>query len=500
MIKNIFGLVGTGKTEELIKNVDYLLNNEIDFCILTFTRSARDNIKMRLEKKGIDLKDVEILTAHQKAFRLLQLNKNQIFEKNYEKLEEFKNLLKQKTKLNFNPKQIKIVYDSIQKEKGNLYFDFYNYLRNSEPYNFKNTETIRKRLIEFNKIINRNLNFDIYLQFEDTLTKFLNENDLITFSDMLVEALKIASREYNYVLIDEAQDCTNSIFNFASKLGKVILYGDLAQRIFYSFGDTKETIEYMLKDYEFKNVNFRTPLSLSHLLKKYGKVIYEKKYKVKLKNDFVFNSNVKGKYEFIKRSSNIYNDLYLAIELAKNEIQKNKNVTILVRLNSTLLKLEKILTEDYNIPFIIKTSIDDYVVNYQELINAFNIAKTNFQILQSSDGLIKFSNEKEFIVNEIYKNIEGAKIKKEKSKRLAIRNFEKLSNLQKEDIKLTISTIHSFKGFENDVIICLIEYSRPRILELKELELYYTGITRAREKLYLISDYIIEEPNEIWSY
>jgi len=506
-VKVIFGIVGSGKTEKCVKDVINLLrdNSPINILVVSFTKATRNNFIDRFirEASNYELESLNfssfqdfkeflkynIRTLHSLALQHLQNTKGEeikIFEEDLEALTKFKNELFEKYGIEFNPKKVEFSPDTemIKIPLGNVYFQCFNYIYNSNP---EPTEEEKIELIsKFAKLTNTTIYIDFYFEFEKFLFEFLEKNSLTTYTLMLLEFykyLKNSSPLYEYVIVDEAQELTNTMFLIVERLGRnIYLYGDLAQRIYYTFGENNKVIDILINSKsEFINKTYRIPSGMSPLIEKFVYRIY-RKYNL----DFpqIEYENFGGTYE-IKNLNNY--TLEQIIKDAYYEMLKGKKVVILFRFNRTLLKARKIAMS-LNIPTTIFSGVSYFYLNIPLVLD---------KILEIISGehnqLIAFDFE--FLISQLIKEL---KIENEPFKiRELVRFLNYLryeigfENLNEETIKelkqyyesLILSTIHSFKGFEADVVYLVLDITTKRFLETQEIEVIYTALTRAKEKL-----------------
>jgi len=505
-VKIIFGIVGSGKTEKCVKDVINLLkdNSPIGIVIVSFTRATRNNFIDRFLREASnyelealnfssfrDFKEFlkyNIRTLHSLALEYLLNTKGEIkiFEEDKEALTKFKIELYEKFGIEFNPQKIEFSPDTemIKIPLGNIFFLCFNYIYNSipEPTEEQKTDLV----IKFAKLTNATIYPKIYLEFEKFLFEFLEKNNLTTYTLMLFEFYKYLKNSqyiYEYVIVDEAQELTNLMFLIVELLGKnVYLYGDLAQRIYYAFGENDKVINVLINSKtEFLNKTYRIPSGMSPLI---NKIVYRIYGKYNLSFPEIEYENAGGSYEI--RNSNKYT-LEQILKDAYYEMLKGKKVAVLFRYNRTLLRARKIAMS-LNIPTTIFSGISYFYLNIPLVLDKILeiISKENNQLM-----VFDF----EFFISQLIKEL---KIDNEPFKiRELVRflNYLKygigFENLNEETIKelkryyesLILSTIHSFKGFEADVVYLVFDFTTKKFLETQEIEVIYTALTRAKEKL-----------------
>lgn len=505
-VKTIFGIVGSGKTEKCVKDVINLLkdNSPIGIVIVSFTKATRNNFIDRFlrEASNYELETLNfssfqdfkeflkynIRTLHSLALEHLLNTKGEIkiFEEDKEALTKFKFELYEKFGIEFNPKKIEFSPDTemIKIPLGNILFQCFNYIYNSipEPTEEQKIELVKK----FAKLTNATIYPKIYLEFEKFLFEFLEKNNLTTFTLMLLEFYKYLKNSpylFEYVVVDEAQELTNLMFLIVELLGNnVYLYGDLAQRIYYVFGENDKVINILINSKtEFLNKTYRIPSGISSLI---NKIVYRIYGKYGLSFPEIEYEKSGGNYEI--RNSNEYT-LEQIIKEAYYEMLKGKKVAVLFRHNRTLLRARKIAMS-LNIPTTIFSGVSYFYLDIPLVLD-----KILEIITKENNQLMVFDFE--FFISQLIKEL---KIDNEPFKiRELVRflNYLKyeigFENLNEETIKelkqyyesLILSTIHSFKGFEADVVYLVFDFTTKKFLETQEIEVIYTALTRAKEKL-----------------
>ena len=216
---------GSGKTTTLTAKIKYLVEikkiNPKEILMLSFTNEATQELIQRI---NIQFKiPVEILTFHKLGLKIIK------------QIDDFK-IISNNTS----------IIDKIIKNK---YFIF------KKEYNIS--------LLISNQIINykeQNNNDKSIIKIYNKYQKYLKDNNLIDFSDMIIKATNYIERDlvklkYKYVIVDEYQDISLIRYKLIKAIvdktkAKIIVVGDDYQSIF-SFAGSKIDLFLQFKN-EFK--------------------------------------------------------------------------------------------------------------------------------------------------------------------------------------------------------------------------------------------------------
>ncbi|MGL5055862.1 MAG: DNA/RNA helicase domain-containing protein [Fusobacteriaceae bacterium] len=284
----------------------------------------------------------------------------------------------------------------------------------------------------------------------------------------LKKELNKIPQKYDNIFVDEAQDFErewyNDIEKFIKENGKKYIFGDEKQNI-YMRGMSEKDIRTPIKGgWNKLQSSYRLDGLSIDLALNFQKQFYANKYyldniekKIKPNFSLCFDSIEKiGELEYkYFESYNSFQNLDV-VSYIKNLIN-DKN---LVHNKTAILtaEIKKILP--------IMNSFNEYV----------NVLGITSETLKEYEELGKPDTNDS--------NLEAIR----RNRKL---NFESLGDF------LIFSTIHSFKGLERDNIILVIS-DAGRKMESKMDELVYTGITRAKNNLYIIN-IALEKYNEFFN-
>ncbi|WP_162164088.1 ATP-dependent helicase [Acholeplasma hippikon] len=278
---------GSGKTRVIIERIKYLLTKVKPSNILAITFTVKSSIEM---KKRLGNKDVNVYTFHGYCYHALSQGKKlNIFLNNDQYTEE------------------EIL--AIQNYKNSLF-------QKAKPV--------------------------IYVKYQ----KYLNDNELLDFDDLIIEALKIRHKKYKYIFIDEFQDTNLLQYELIKKLNhakcKIFAVGDPDQSIYKFRGAKVEIINQYIKDFN------------AEVLK------LEENYRSKKEILTASNELIKHNLNRFKKTlfTNNLNEGNVNIYYLKEEEQNNhilnlirkrtyKDIAILFRNHYQVFELKKLLESHY---------------------------------------------------------------------------------------------------------------------------------------------------------
>jgi DNA helicase II / ATP-dependent DNA helicase PcrA len=504
---------GSGKTSVLLGRSLYLINKGIspsNILLLTFTKSAANNMKERLEEE--DIKSLPYIgTFHAFLYKVLR----------------------EKRKINIISEEMK---DKLIKDNLKEFQDDINEVKIKE---IKNEISKYKR----NNNYRGKIGYKTFIYIYERYSSYLKSNSLADFDDLEVEGINEISKnkmllkrlkdQYKYILVDEFQDVDDLEIKFLKLIGKeasLFFVGDEDQCIFSFRGSNPKYT------YNFKNEFIG------------GKIYY-------LNNNYRSGSNIVIASERlirnnINRSNKIINVVktggFLKIIRSKDTREEASKILQIIKKSSGttgILYRNKIDAEVLSL-YLLNNDIfynyyDDPLKNIKEDINSYILLSQNrfskelFKNIINKPNrfisrlcLIKLDREyfKEDIFNTLYcmeslskdefrslryleRGLNKLKRLKEQDKiRYIFRNIgygeylekkfgEKnynnlINNLNKnKESSLTLSTIHKAKGTEYDNIIILNCVSK-NIPSYKnddteeERRIFYVALTRGIANVY----------------
>jgi len=505
---------GSGKTRVLTSRIILtILNGESPEKILalTFTNKAADEMKERiipfLSVNNINSTPF-IGTFHGWALNFLKIFfPDDTFEiiDDEDAFEIFKDLSEN---LKIKQKDIKKLFSEIKLIKQKF------------PYEFPNPEIK-----------------ETFLSYQNKLRKY----KLWDYDDVIIESLillddsdvrKKISEKYSHILIDEFQDLSPAQYSLLKKIinniGLLFVIGDPDQSI-YSFRgaspDIFDKIQIDFKDLKILNLEFSyrnpenilrnafivvkeqtktRPMSSSSLKKGEFNIINftdeneESKWILKKIKDLtgnqhygLINSYNKSNYEF-SQIAVLYRNHVIARKLISEFSRHNIPFQTAQKENNNFSKLLKILIYINNLR---KNKENEFYLSALEKLLNKNI-KDILQIIDKSlnldnneflESVLSLTNiNPDYITKLIIKKFRANKLSIDE---LALRLKDEIDCFYNESNGISLLTIHSSKGLEFPVVFIigleedLLPLKNSDIME--ERRLFYVGITRASEKVFL---------------
>ena len=523
----IKGVPGGGKTTSLLN----LIANNFDpreTMFVSFTRDAIIEARKRaMEKWGIEKSEIKYFrTLHSICFRLMGLTREDIFsESDIESFfKSFGIKYVKKSILKSIEEGEEFVADSYEEESdGNRLLGIINYIKHVykiSPLDIKSDELksmlasfIYKNDIKFKNSLLNNINHlaDIVIEYEK------RKEEKVDYTDTLLKFLKnpVIDENIKYLVVDEFQDLSPLMYEiikfFESKTKEQVYAGDEQQCIFTFLGASKK---FLIK--EFNEANVRTVLEETKRMRKFIAEFAER-YAIKnMKNKIgaiksnldggevhkVFNINLVH-FEnldvfFLHRSNRQKKEwkkklIEEGIRFKELGFGKRIWTESLDKIYSAILKIkngEKVKDDELKElieviptdPFLIrgvKTKL-----RKGEFIDFFGNRLKEFSVDFINKNFFQYQN-----INYIVENLKALKIDKDRLEALRIKLLRNPKPIGNECLK--IGTIHSVKGMEANIVILNCEVPKKIMKRWKEVwedeaSVYYVGITRAKEKLFLL--------------
>ena len=347
--------------------------------------------------------------------------------------------------------------------------------------------------------------------------------------------------KYDVILIDEIQDYKRPWMEilkdcFLAENGEYVLFGDVKQNIYNNQIIVKDVATNVIGVTELKRC-FRSDFKIKDLAVQYQKDIFKDKYEVDTFNlkeqtlEINFERNQQGSinYIYLPNADSVVS-LYTIIH--QNAINKDippNDITILANSISLLKKFEAFYRYSSNertttmfettemvyrmgmnyiknnkpawlvkgIELIKRDKDKDESRGFNQLSTLFTIYRLYLNYPERFKEKLSFYCEKfktnfnDFIeYNSIYQNElqtfenEYGEQKQFSALKL-IRNNKKL-HFHKNSGTVKLSTIHSFKGWDSEMLFLILEKKFSK-MEMSFDEILYTGITRCRANLVLIN-------------
>ena len=440
---------GTGKTFTLIAKIKYLIAKKHvrpeDILCLSFSNTSVRDLKGKLPE------NVEVRTFHSLGRSVIkQHHKVSVIENNEilaiindylanANTDTLKDILEfcDSYFLNIESYIIKpLLADFINLFKGNNFTkDYFSYFRSS---NDDNDHDIFLKIAE-----------DFYSYYQE----YLDMHQQIDFNDMINESSKLIKKyglkkHYRYILVDEYQDTTYTNYNLIKSLqdktdAHLTVVGDDWQSIYGFRGTNIEFFSHFEEYFEnpqriFIEKTYRNPQELIDIA---GSFIMKnpKQIRKSLKSP----KNLKKPVKIIYPQKNPIEKREMIYNLIKDLSKKSEDVLILGRTNNNI----------------------NQFIKHRNLVKKGNLKKDKFlRILDKTDKSMN---------NVYYRTLHSSK------------------GLEADNV-IIINMVDDYLGFPSKLKThSVLNYVNTRNYDYKyseERRLFYVGLTRSKNNVYLISD------------
>ena len=346
---------GSGKTKVLTHKIAYLIEEKDikpwNILAITFTNKAAKEMQERITKLiGEKAVEMWIGTFHSICVRILRRYIDRI---GYNSDFVIFDTSDQKTLIKQCIKQLNLD-DKIYTDRGVLaeISNSKNEMITSEQYSARTNGDLRKeKIAKLYEIYQKKLKENNALDFDDIINltiQILTENP---------DVLEYYSEKFKYVLVDEYQDTNKAQFILITLLsgrhGNITVVGDNDQGIYSFRGADITNILNFEKDFPGTKIikleqNYRSTkaiLDAANAIIKHNEKKYEKN---------LWTEQVGGKLPEVARLDNEYEEANFIVEqinkLKREEYYKNKDFTVLYRMNAQSRSIEDIFRRE-NIPY-----------------------------------------------------------------------------------------------------------------------------------------------------
>ena len=430
---------GSGKTTTLLFKIKNLIEcgiKEDEILVISFTNETVNNFIKKCPYK------VNVYTFHKISKIILNTNK-EIIDEDILKSSIYNYFIKAPKKL--RKKIYHIFLYKIYREKK-----YYNILKDEGSSSLINYFYSLIRHIKTNKIELKSLsiknftkNEQLLLYCANTILEIYNhelkENNFIDFDDLIINATNYINKglyksKYKHILVDEYQDISKIRLDFLQSLIKsnnsiLTAVGDDFQSIYGFSGSNIDLF------YDFKN--------------------YFKESKI-----FYITTTYRCPIKIITKAGNF---------IMKNNLQIKKELKSVNKSNS---KINKIYSKNY------KKDLMNLLNKYKDTNkNVLVLGRNNYDINFILNENIKLQDSHLIIEDKIYKNIRYLTIHKSKGLEADVVIIICLSN-----------TYNSLPNKRSNELIKKLINSNEIYKYAEERRLFYVGITRTKDKLYLLID------------
>lgn len=497
---------GTGKTTTMLARISRLVESGIspsEILVLTFTNSAACDMKDRYLRDHKDEKAPQFCTFHSFCYQLLAKDSKVRQQLQYVQLpsvakesdiERIKTTCIQQCGIKLSMAKLNGKIPITQKEK---------------------------------------FQFDIFWKQYD---KMLRQNNLITFDimcyevgDLFVKQNPIVQKyldKFKYIFVDEFQDTDHKQWDFVSafKQSNIFVVGDVKQEL-YAFREADpEIIKGLSANPDWETIKLSENYRSTKQICEFANHIHDSIFKGKSYN-LEINGQTDGEpiekmTEFNPRSGEIVMELNSALI-------SNKSVAVLCRTNSEvkyiLMELKnrdvpcrtnsdqdsfrdivksainpkyavewlagKMNQDEYG-TYLKMCAIDPEYETYEKFSSTYSDKfKTSIDFI---NGTIDILKSDDFAINKLVRIFSLYKLRMPKVKD-SINSTEDITSFlttyfedRHDDSGVYVGTIHSVKGLEYDVVhLTGVNGDHFRLISEDDLNCFYVGVTRAREKLYI---------------
>jgi len=481
MMRKILGPPGTGKTTRLLHYAQTFLKlgtplDKIGY--FAFTKKAATEAKERMLDQNPDIKEKQLehfRTLHSLAFWKLGMKKSEVMQdEHYEDIG--RSLGIEVT-----------VYSNGEEKTGFVDSD-------SEYFNIINAARIKEIPIEdeYNTdMYSQDLDQNLLYILKEELDNYKESYHLKDFTDMIEKFIMAEiCPKYDVVFIDEAQDLSPiqwKMFDILKKNSKyIILAGDDDQAIYgWAGADVKRFQQEPAKEIILPQ-SYRVPKLIQHIADNILSRIPDER---------------RLKKEWKARDEDGSRQFLTSIEDAP--LQKGKWL-VLARYNDKLIKLKPLLREmgiyfEYkkrkSYPARLYAAIENYTRWTHGSLLSISECKDLFEYLgkEFPEKEERMYNLKEFGYSNTQRWFEVFETEPEDS--LYIRNMIQAGEELSKEARVKLSTIHAAKGGEADNVLLILDNTKTireaveksPDKEDEEHRIWYVGVTRAKQNLYIMA-------------
>ena len=333
-------------------------------------------------------------------------------------------------------------------------------------------------------------------------------------------------QKYDAILIDEIQDYKYEWFEILKKYilkenGEYILFGDEKQNIYARETEDKKVKTNIPGAFNLLKQCYRSDQKVKELAVLFQKEIYKDKYDIDnfdKKEDtqlsFEFEKHGSINYMFLENTLNLsalYNIIHLSLENKYKDVSINdvcvlgfsienlKEFEAYYRYHSREKTNTMFETKEIAYKILLDTTQKELLQKYPHLKNKIGFLaklltihelyeKYNDEYHQFDITLENECKKAKIETQDFLNFIENNRKEYENLKISTHQTFETIRKNKKMNFwfnsgTIKISTVHSFKGWESELVFLILEPSNSQSID----EILYTGITRSRSHLIIIN-------------
>jgi DNA helicase-2/ATP-dependent DNA helicase PcrA len=493
----VLGPPGTGKTTTLIREVEAELANGTDpsrIGYVSFTRRAADEaIKRACDKFGKERGDFPYFrTLHSLCFRFLGLASSDVFEG--KRMQEFAAIAG-------------LTINGRWSDDGSLS----GFADGDRILFMENLARVRRvPLRQLYDSDDDNLSWGKVERSTSILHEFKGERNLLDYTDMLLEFVRIAERpELDVLFVDEAQDLSRAQWEvvraLAASCRRVVVAGDDDQAIYRWAGADVEHFVEMQGKVTVLEQSWRVPREVRAVAARPIQSIMHRRRK-----PWKPREGEQGVVEWVRRFHEVDLSGPDVMVLARNDYILRQQVEPVLRQRGIVFEKNGVAS--------VRQSTLEAILAWERLRRGESItgaqARKLYDKLASGSGVAKGFKELRDVeddmeVNMAYLRSSGGLLRDdvwhEALERLDAREIAYILNARKHGEKLSqkprvrLSTIHGAKGGEADHVVLLKEIAARSFHEVRtnpddEARVWYVGITRARRRLSVVDSTTFRRP------
>lgn len=488
--KIILGPPGTGKTTYLMSELDKMFRSfhPTKICFVSFTKKA-SNEAMERAMERFDLYEDDLIlfrTMHSLAFDSLMLGRNNIMSTN-----DYLKVAKE-AGVGISFQMFDDFGAPIGFHKGNVLLNIINMAK-----------CTKKSIKAVWELFDEAVFYEEVVEFKEVLDTYKMMNSKKDFNDMIIDFSNGGRKpEMQVLFIDEAQDLSAIQWDMANYLSRGTIHnyiaGDDDQSIFEWAGADVDQFINLKGEVKILNQSWRVPSSIKNISAKIVQRIKnrrEKEWKSKADEGFVdylssaneLTDMIKeGEWLLLARTNSMlkdYEEICRYAGVFYRYAHVNKDFSLIIRAIRNWIALQ-----------------EGKVVLARRVKEIYDLMSSVERIKHGSKSDLNRLDDKEALKIDMLKDKFGllcsslswdeALDKLNPSDKEYVRSAIQTDNIDQP--RITISTIHGAKGGESDNVVIKSDMGLRAFSAMldnpdAEHRVWYVGVTRAKQNLYIIN-------------